>query len=100
MKRVVCVAIVLSLLPVARAQAYSVLTHEAIIDTVWDSSIAPILRARYHSTAAQLREARAYAYGGCIIQDIGYYPLSSRTFGDLTHYVRSGDFVRALIRNA
>jgi len=100
MKRVVCLAIAIALLSVVRTQAYSVLTHEAIIDTVWDGSIAPILRARYRSTADQLREARAYAYGGCIIQDIGYYPLSSRTFGDLTHYVRSGDFVRALIRDA
>ena len=100
MRRAVVLAVAFALLPVARAQAYSVLTHEAIIDTVWDGSIAPLLRARFHTTAAELREARAYAYGGCIIQDIGYYPLSSRTFGDLTHYVRSGDFVRALIRDA
>ena len=100
MKRAVSLAIALSFLPVSRAQAYSVLTHEAIIDAVWDGSIAPLLRARFHATPAELREARAYAYGGCIIQDIGYYPLSSRTFGDLTHYVRSGDFVRALIRDA
>ena len=82
MKRVVALAIALSLLPAARVQAYSVLTHEAIVDAVWDGSIAPLLRTRYHSTAAQLREARAYAYGGSIIQDIGYYPRFGDLFGD------------------
>lgn len=76
------------------------LAHEAIIDAVWASSIAPLLRARYHPSPAALERARAYAYGGAIIQDSGYYPLSSRTFGDLTHYVRSGDFIEALLRDA
>ena len=41
--------------------------------------------------------AHAYAYGGAIIQDMGYYPFGSQFFSDLTHYVRSGDFVLALI---
>jgi len=82
------------------AAAFSVLTHEAIIDAAWDDQIAPLLRMRYHASADQLREARAYAYGGCIIQDMGYYPFSSRTFGDLVHYVRSGDFIQALLREA
>lgn len=80
--------------------AYGVLAHEAIIDSVWDASIVPLLRARYRVSAADLEHARAYAYGGAIIQDSGYYPLSSRTFGDLTHYVRSGDFIAALLREA
>jgi hypothetical protein len=89
------------LLVLARpAAAFSVLTHEAIIDAVWDGQIAPLLRTRYHLSASQLREARAYAYGGSIIQDMGYYPFSSRTFGDLVHYVRSGDFIQALLREA
>jgi hypothetical protein len=82
------------------ATAYSVLTHEAIIDTTWDVGIRPILVRRFGSSAAALREARAYAYGGSIVQDMGYYPLSSRTFGDLAHYVRSGDFVLTMIRQA
>src|SRR5205823_11072429 len=45
-------------------------------------------------------EAHAYAYGGCVIQDMGYYPLGSHLFSDLTHYVRSGDFVMAMLRDA
>jgi hypothetical protein len=93
--------VVLMLLVLSRpAAAFSVLTHEAIIDAVWDDQIAPLLRARYHPSARQLRDARAYAYGGCIIQDMGYYPFSSRTFGDLVHYVRSGDFIQALLKEA
>ena len=30
------------------------------------------------ATPEQLEQAHAYAYGGCIIQDLGYYPFSSR----------------------
>jgi hypothetical protein len=80
--------------------AYGVLSHEAIVDAAWDTSIAPLLRAKFHPSAEALRDARAYAYGGSLIQDLGYYPLSSRTFGDLTHYIRSGDFVEALLAQA
>jgi Zinc dependent phospholipase C len=82
------------------ARAYSVLTHEAIIDATWDGSMVPILRSRFHPSADALRRARAFAYGGCMIQDIGYYPLSGLLFGELAHYVRSGDFVIALLREA
>jgi hypothetical protein len=81
--------------------AYSVLTHEQIIDLAWADSIQPILLGRYPNlTEAQLREARAYAYGGCVIQDLGYYPFGRPLFSDLLHYVRTGDFVRALFRDA
>ena len=80
---------------------YSVLTHEAIVDTLWDSSIQKMLLARFPmSTPEELEEAHAYVYGGCIIQDMGYYPFSSKLFSDLTHYVRSGDFVIALIHES
>src|SRR5438270_5762929 len=80
---------------------YSVLTHEAIIDSAWDGSIKPtILKQFPRATSEQLREARAYAYGGSIIQDMGYYPLGSKLFTDLAHYVRSGDFIEALLREA
>lgn len=83
------------------AFAYSVLTHEAIIDTVWDDSLKPLIKSRFPSvTDAQLLEAHAYAYGGAIIQDMGYYPFSSTLFSDIVHYVRSGDFVVALIHDA
>jgi len=83
------------------APGYSVLTHQAIIDSSWDSSIKPLLLKRYpQSTADQLREAHAYAYGGAIIQDMGYYPFGSKFFTDLAHYVRSGDFLEIMIAEA
>ena len=101
MRRTIVIIACAALVGVAApAGAYSVLTHEAIIDTTWDESIRPILIRRFGASPTALREARAYAYGGCIIQDMGYYPLSSRTFGDLAHYVRSGDFVLTMIRQA
>jgi hypothetical protein len=82
-------------------RAYSVLTHEQLIDLTWSDSIQPLLLRRYPNlTPAQLREARAYAYGGCVIQDLGYYPLGKPLFSDLLHYVRTGDFIRALFRDA
>jgi hypothetical protein len=79
---------------------YSVLTHEAIIDSEWEKGIKPALLKRYRATPAQLREARAYAYGGAIIQDMGYYPLGSKFFTDLVHYVRSGDFIENLLKES
>ena len=81
--------------------AYSVLTHEAIIDTAWDRDIRPILLRRYpQTTPDDLVRAHANAYAGCIIQDMGYYPFGSKFFSDLVHYTRSGDFVLNLIREA
>jgi Zinc dependent phospholipase C len=81
--------------------AYSVLSHEAIIDAAWDTDIRPLLVRRFpQATPAQLMEAHGYAYGGAIIQDMGYYPHGSFFFSDLTHYVRSGDFILALVRDA
>jgi hypothetical protein len=85
----------------SNSSAYAVLAHEAIIDAVWETHIKPLLLARFPgSTEEQLSEAQAYAYGGSIIQDMGYYPYGSHFFSDLTHYVRSGDFVQALLRDA
>jgi hypothetical protein len=83
------------------AAGYSVLAHEANIDAVWDPTIKALLLARFpDTTPEQLLEARAYAYGGCVIQDLGYYPFGSHFFSNLLHYVRTGDFVEALIRDA
>jgi hypothetical protein len=83
------------------APAYSLLTHEQLVDLTWQDSIVPLLLSSYPNlTSAQLDRARSYAYGGCVIQDIGYYPFGDQLFSDLTHYVRSGDFVLALFRNA
>ena len=81
--------------------AYSVLTHEEVVDLAWLPQIVPLLRARYPNlTDDQIRTAHAYAYGGSVIQDIGYYPFGSHDFSDMVHYVRSGDFVSALIRDS
>jgi hypothetical protein len=80
---------------------YSVLTHEAIIDAAWKDNITPLLLSRFpYATPEELLHAHAFAYGGAIIQDMGYYPFGNRLFSDLTHYVRSGDFVLALIRES
>ncbi len=81
--------------------AYAVLAHEAIIDSVWDTNIRPLLLKRFPgATPEEIKEAHGYAYGGAIIQDMGYYPHGSFFFSDLTHYVRSGDFVLALLRDS
>ena len=86
---------------VAQAHAYSVLTHQELIDLSWNDSIRPLLLARFPgATDHQLREAHAYAYGGCAIQDMGYYPFGKKFFSNLTHYVRTGDFIAYLFRNA
>ena len=78
--------------------AYSVLTHEEIVDLVWTDQIGPLLLKRFPTlTEDQLKEAHAYAYGGAVIQDLGYYPFGSVEFSNLVHYVRSGDFVRELL---
>ena len=93
--------ILLLVLPPEPARAYSVLSHEQVVDLVWKSHIVPLLRRRYPTiTNDQIKEAHAYAYGGAIIQDIGYYPFGSKLLSDMTHYVRSGDFVSNLICEA
>src|SRR6266853_4320809 len=80
------------------ASAYSVLTHEQIVDLVWADDIRPLLLNRFPAlTEAQITEAHAYAYGGAVIQDLGYYPFGNTEFSNLVHYVRSGDFVRELL---
>src|SRR5271169_6081201 len=95
------VALALSLGWPSEAAAYAVLAHEAIIDSAWDTSMRPLLLKRFpDATGEQLKEAHGYAYGGAIIQDMGYYPHGSFFFSDLTHYVRSGDFVLALLRDS
>lgn len=91
----------LAFLAAPAASAYSVLTHEAIIDSAWDGNIKPLLLTRFpHATAGELVHAHAYSYGGSIIQDMGYYPFGSKFFSDMVHYVRSGDFVVNLLRDA
>jgi hypothetical protein len=97
----IIITLVLSLCWPSDVSGYAVLAHEAIIDSVWDTNIRPLLLTRFPgSTAAEIKEAHGYAYGGAIIQDMGYYPHGSFFFSDLAHYVRSGDFVLALLRDA
>lgn len=79
----------------------SVLSHEAVIDLAWDNAIVPILHQRFPGASPEeLKQARAYAYGGAIVHDMGYYPLGKHYFSDLTHYLRSGDFIENLVREA
>jgi len=83
------------------AGAYSVLTHEANVDALWDTSLRPLIARRYpRATRDEIAKARAYAYGGAVIQDLGYYPFGSHFFSNLVHYVRTGDFVEAMLREA
>ncbi|PYX07184.1 MAG: hypothetical protein DMG88_15740 [Acidobacteria bacterium] len=85
----------------AAGNSYSVLTHEEIVDLLWRQKIQPLLLKRFpDATEEDLRKAHAYAYGGCVLQDMGYYPFGNKYFSDLVHYVRSGDFVTALIRDS
>ena len=99
--RLVARITVLLLLSTSVFYGYSVLTHEAIVDSLWDVSIQKMLLERFPmATPEELEQAHAYVYGGCILQDMGYYPFSSKFFSDLTHYVRSGDFIVALIRES
>jgi Zinc dependent phospholipase C len=95
--RVLAVVLVM-LLCTCRSLGYSVLAHEEIVDLVWSDELRPLLLKRFPTlTEDQLKEAHSYAYGGAVIQDLGYYPFGSVEFSNLVHYVRSGDFVRELL---
>jgi hypothetical protein len=95
--RVLALSLFLLLCP-GSSFSYSVLTHEEIVDLVWADELRPLLLKRFPSlTEDQLKEAHSYAYGGAVIQDLGYYPFGSVEFSNLVHYVRSGDFVRELL---
>jgi hypothetical protein len=85
----------------AGCRAYSVLTHEQVVDLLWKDDIEPLLTKRFPAaTADDLRKAHAFAYGGSLVQDMGYYPFGNKFFSDLTHYVRSGDFIVNLINES
>ena len=89
------------LLTTPHLQAYSVLTHEEVVDLLWLDEIRPLLLKKYPGlTEAQIKEAHAYAYGGAVIQDLGYYPFGNVQFSDLVHYVRSGDFVIEMLKDS
>jgi hypothetical protein len=101
LRRIVAIGVAVLIVSAPPCGAYSVLTHETIIDVVWDTSIRPLLLKRFpHATPDELLKAHAYAYGGAIVQDIGYYPYGKKFVSDLTHYFRSGDFILSLLRNS
>jgi hypothetical protein len=91
-------AAIVVLLCTGLGNSYSVLTHEEVVDLVWKDQIQPLLLKKYPTaTPEQIRKAHAYAYGGSVVQDMGYYPFGSKYFSDLVHYVRAGDFINSLI---
>src|SRR5271168_3767864 len=99
--RATAICIIVLLVAPPRSGAYSDRAHEAIVDAAWDEAIRPLLLERFpQATPEHLKTAHGYAYGGCVIQDMGYYPFGNKFFSDLVHYVRSGDFVTALLRDS
>jgi len=101
--RRVCPYVLAAVLAAAASPAsgYSVLAHESNVDTLWSTHIRPMLLQRFpRTTQTELVDAKAFAYGGSVIQDLGYYPFGSHFFSNLLHYVRSGDFVETMIREA
>lgn len=91
----------LMLAAIPQAGAYSVLSHEETVDMAWNGYLVPLLERRYpNTTPEELRLAHSYAYGGCIIQDLGYYPFGSHEFSDLSHYVLTGQFVSNLLKDS
>jgi hypothetical protein len=100
----ICFGLAILLTQVCSVQtcaAYSVLTHEEVVDLAWKDNLLPLLKQRFPTaTDAELKKAHAFAYGGSLIQDMGYYPFGNKYFSDLTHYVRSGDFIASLLKQS
>jgi len=99
--RLILLGSLILLLHPTRCLGYSVLTHEAIVDVNWNTVLVPLLKQRFPAaTEDELKNAHAFAYGGCVMPDLGYYPFGSRLFTNLVHYVRSGDFIESLFQEA
>jgi len=97
----ICVVILLFVYAIQPCKAYSVLTHEAIIDANWENILLPLLKEKFPGSSAEaFKEAHAYAYGGAVVPDMGYYPFGSKLFTNLIHYVRSGEFIEILFNDA
>jgi hypothetical protein len=100
-RRSVIAILLLLIVGAQNCVAYSVLTHEEIVDLAWKDQLLPLLKNRFPAASDDdLKKAHAFAYGGSLVQDMGYYPFGSKYFSDLTHYVRSGDFVVNLLKEA
>jgi hypothetical protein len=94
-----CLGLIVGLAQVCGA--YSVLTHEQVIDLLWKDDLQPLLKMRFPAaTEDDLKKAHAFAYGGSLVQDMGYYPFGNKYFSDLTHYVRTGDFIVNLLNES
>ena len=94
------VVVLLGICPVT-GHAFSVLAHQAIVDDSWDGTVVRELRRRFPAASnEEIEKARAFARGGSHIADLGYFPLGNKLFTDLVHYVRSGDFIAALLEHA
>src|SRR5215471_17308692 len=101
MRTAVSLAVAALLAAASPASGFSVLTHQAVVDACWDTSVVPALRQRFpRATKDEIERSRAFAHGGSHIPDLGYFPLGSRLFTDLLHYVRPGDFFTSLTKNA
>lgn len=99
--KLIALVLLLTFLAPPHASAYGVLSHEELIDIAWDDTIKPALLKKFPgATEEELQRAHAYAYGGSVIQDLGYYPVGDHEFTNLLHYVRSGDFVAWMLRDA
>jgi len=95
------IVIALSVVSTRVCHSYSVLSHEEVVDLVWKDNIRPLLLRRFpNASPDDLRKAHAFAYGGSLVQDMGYYPFGNKYFSDLTHYVRSGDFIVNMVHEA
>jgi hypothetical protein len=101
MQRRFYITLIISVCWIQNVSAYGVLSHQAVVDAAWEESIKPLLKHKYsNATAEEIKKAHAYAYGGSIVQDMGYFPFGNVFFTDLLHYVRSGDFVENLISSS
>jgi zinc dependent phospholipase C len=99
--RQACLRFVIFFSLIGLCHSYSVLSHEEIVDLVWKDNLQPLLLQRFPtSTTDDLKRAHAFAYGGSLVQDMGYYPFGNKYFSDLTHYVRSGDFIVNLVNES
>lgn len=100
-RAVTCVLLFCLLIAVRPLAGYSVLSHEEVIDMAWKTDILPALLKRFpNATPEELKRAHAFAYGGSVIQDVGYYPVGNKEFTNILHYVRTGDFVAWMLRDA
>jgi hypothetical protein len=88
----------LTVLAPSSCLGFSVLAHQAVVDRSWDATIAPELQRRF--PGADLDRARAFAYGGSHVADLGYFPLGNELFTELLHYVRTGDVIGNLLSAA